>query len=148
MDRIFDIINKFSPPRITIPLILHIVILSGILQIGNLEKLVPTNLQPLNAKIPMLTIATTAILLYLMLLASYILLCFKIRKNLKPKFGVLWDKNNEPYCPIHEKSLTRHTVQLNGKIEAGLDCTKCNKSVPLITDEGKRITLTEAKKLL
>jgi len=72
-----------------------------------------------------------------------------MRKKLSPNFGVVWDKNNEPYCPIHEKPFARHKTKINENMVTGLDCAKCNnKSYPLITDEGKRITLVEAKKLL
>lgn len=148
MEKLIDLINKYLPPHISIPLILHIVILSGILYIGNLEPLEHFDSQKLYEKIPILTITATAILLYLVLLASYVFLCLKIRKNLKPRFGALWDKNKEPYCPTHEKPLTRHKVKLGGKIESGLDCTKCNKTIQLINDEGKRLTLSEAKRLL
>jgi len=69
-------------------------------------------------------------------------------KNLRPKFGVLWDKNKETYCPIHEKPLSGHKVKMNGKIVAGLDCHKCNQSFHLITDGGETLTLEEAKKQL
>lgn len=119
------------------------------LRIWNLQEWVPVDLRKPYEKIPILTIGATATLLYLVLLASYILLCLKIRKNLTPKFGILWDKNKEPYCPIHEKPLSRHKVKMNGKIVAGLDCRKCNKeSFHIITDEGETLTLEEAKKQL
>jgi len=149
MDTIIKLIRKYLPPHISVPLILHIIILIGILQIGNLQDLVTADLRQPYEKIPILTIGATATLLYLVLLASYILLCLKIRKNLTLKFGILWDKNKEPYCPIHEKPLSRHKVKINGKIVAGLDCRKCNKeSFHIITDEGETLTLEEAKRQL
>ena len=148
MDKVLSIINRFLPPRISIPLILHITILSGMLYIWHLEKSVIFDLQRVYVKIPILTLAATAILLYLVLLASYATLCFKIRKKLKPKLGVLWDQHKEPYCPIHEKPFARHKTKINGNTVTGLDCIKCKKSYPLITDDGKRLTLIEAQKLL
>ncbi len=148
MEKLIDLINKYLPPYISIPLILHIIVLSGMMFLWCRETLAIPKILTLCGKIPILTIVSTAILLYLILLASYVFLCFKIRKNLKPRFGVLWDENKEPYCPTHEKLLTRHKVKLGGKIESGLDCIKCNKTIPIITDEGKRLSLSEAKKLL
>jgi len=147
MGKIIDLINKYLPPYISIPLILYIVVLSGMIYTWPREVLVISDLQTMCGKMPISTIVSTAILLYLILLASYVLLCFRIRKNLKPRFGVLWDKNKEPYCPIHEKPFTRYQVKLE-KIETGLRCNKCDKTVKLINNEGKRITLVEAKKLL
>ena len=148
MERLTALANKYLPPHISIPLILHIVILSGILYIGNFELLENLGSQKIYEKIPILTITATVILLYLVLLASYVFLCLKIRKDLKPRFGALWDKNKEPYCPIHEKPLTRHKVRLGGTIASGLNCTKCSNTIMLIDDEGKRLTLPEAKILL
>ncbi len=89
-----------------------------------------------------------ATILYLIVVASYALLCFKIRKNVKPKFGVKWDKNKEPYCPTCDKPLARHPAKLENAVITGIDCIKCNKSLILMTDDGKRITLIEAKKLM
>jgi hypothetical protein len=147
MKNITDFIYKHFPPHISIPLILHIIILSGILYISRQEFWVLTS-KKLYGSLPILTIAATATLLYLLLLASYILLCFKIRKKLNPKFGVSWDQEQEPYCPIHEKPLARHKTKINDNTVTGLDCVKCKHTYPLMTDEGKRITLPEAKKLL
>jgi hypothetical protein len=73
---------------------------------------------------------------------------YELHEKLKPQFGVLWDKRGEPYCPIHEKPLIRHKVKLGGKIETGLNCTECGKTIPLMNDAGKRLKLSEAKRLL
>jgi len=145
--KITDFIYEHAPLHISIPLALHITILSGILYISRQEAWVAV-VKKVNDVLPILTIEATASL-YLVLLTSYILLCLKIRKNLRPKFGVLWDKNKEPYCPIHEKSLSRHRTKRNGKTVAGLNCPKCNnQSFPMITDDGETLTLEEAKKQL
>ena len=141
-------ILKFLPPRISIPLILHIVLLIGILRIENLNEKASHILQVSFANLPISAVAVTAILLYLVLLTSYIVLCFKTWKNLKPKLGVLWDKDKEPYCPFHKTPLARHKVSINGKTETALNCPKCNKTLPLIDDNANRLSLTEARKLL
>jgi len=146
MDKIISIINKFLPPRLAIPLILHIAVLSGILYISNHEGWVSFS-GKVYGLLPVLTIAITAIILYLILLTSYIILSLKIRKNLRPKFGILWDKDKEPYCPIHEKPLSRHKVKMSGKITTGLDCRKCNKSFHII-DDGRTLPLEEARNQL
>jgi len=107
----------------------------------------PFDPQQMYNKISILTITITAILLYLVLFAFYIYLCFKLHKNLKPKFGVLWDENKEPYCPICKNPLGRHTTKRGGSAATGLKCVKCKESL-LLVDKGKKITLEEAKKLL
>jgi hypothetical protein len=139
-----DFILKKAPLHISIPIALHIIILSGILYISRWEACI-SFAKKVNDTLPILTIAVTAISFYLILLLFYILLCLKIRKNLRPKFGVLWDRNKEPYCPIHEKPLSRHKVGMNDKIVAGLNCPECKQSFQIITDSGERLTLEEAK---
>ena len=109
--------------------------------------LLPTIIQQLPKPV-LLKLLTVAIILFFLLfiVASAIYLHFN--RKLKPKFGVLWDKNGEPYCSIHEKPLTRHKVKLKeDKVETGLNCAECG-NLPLINDEGERLTLPEAKKLL
>ena len=147
MGKIIDLIKKYLPPYISIPLILHIAVFSGMLKIWPQEMLVISDLQTMSGKIPISTLLFTAISLYLILLASYVYLCFRIRKNLKPHFGVLWDKNKEPYCPIHKKPLARYKVKLES-VETGVKCTECNENYQLMTDAGKRISLVKAKELL
>jgi hypothetical protein len=147
MDKIINIINKYLPPYISIPLILHIVVLSGMLYISHQNYWVSFS-KKVNGSLPILTVATTTIIIYLILLVSYILLCFKIRKKLITRLGVLWNQDDEPHCPIHEKPLARHETKINESRATGLDCAKCNKTYQLISDEGKKLTLPEAKKLL
>ena len=72
---------------------------------------------------------------------------FYLKTRLIPKFGVLWDKKKEPHCTNCEKPFGRYKVRL-GTNAAGLYCVKCKQSLPLMTDEGERITLIKAKKLL
>jgi hypothetical protein len=141
-----EFISKYLPAHVAIPIILHTIILAAMMYIWPREVMEVAGLKKVFAETPLTTIISTAILLYLVILASYIYLCFMLHKNLKPKFGVLWDKNNEPYCPIHEKPLARHRVKLNNKSETGLNCSKCSQTYELVTDDGKRITVPEARK--
>jgi uncharacterized protein YbaR (Trm112 family) len=142
-----EFINKHLPPRISIPLILHILIIGGILYVSQSKEWILIS-QKLNESLPILTITTMVSSLYLVLLVSYISLYLNVHKKLKPKLGVLWDKDKEPYCPIHEKPLARHKTKQNGQIVTSLDCKKCNQTYPLITDDCSRLTLEDAKKLL
>jgi hypothetical protein len=64
------------------------------------------------------------LLLWLILLLAYVIY-LKIKHKLALKFGVLWNRNKEPYCPIHEKPLSRHKTKRGGKVVVGLDCRKC-----------------------
>ena len=95
--------------------------------------LLPPDLRKLYDEIPILTIATTAILLYLSFLASYVLLAIKFGNKIILKFNLYWDKNKEPYCPICKSPLSDET---GFKTQEGTDttqfnCLKCNpKSYP------------------
>jgi hypothetical protein len=122
------------------------------LLIGSIySDIIPVLLPAIIQQVPtpvLLKLLTVAIILFFLMFLVSLTLYLQSRKRLKPKFGVLWDKNKEAYCTIHEKLLTRHKVELNGRIETALDCAACNKTIPIINDEGKRLTLSEAKKLL
>lgn len=93
----------------------------------------------------LLTRIMVLLLIWSILLLAYVIY-LKRKHRLTPKIGVLWDKNKEPYCPIHEKPLSRHKVKSSGKIVTGLDCRKCKESHHLMTDDGKLLSLEEAKK--
>ena len=146
MSKILDLVDKHLPRRISVPLILHILIVGFIVSKYS-DRVWITILKKWNEPLPILIIAATASVLYVVLFVSYTVLCLKIRKNLRPKFGVLWDKDREPYCPIHERPLSRHRYK-SGKTVAGVDCKKCKSTLELIKDDGVRLTLEEAKKQL
>ena len=93
MIKLIEIIKEWFSTPILILIALHLIILSGILSIGGLDRF--PALKQMGDKLPILTIATTAILLYISLLASYVVISIKFKDKLKPKFGVLWDKNKE-----------------------------------------------------
>jgi hypothetical protein len=147
MNKFVELISKYLPPHISIPLGLHIVVVGGMLYITQ-QNLWAWIAEKLNVSTLVFTITTMAITLYLVLVASYVVLCFKIHKKLYPKFGVLWDKNKEPYCPIHEKPLSRHKTSIGGKTIVRLHCVKCKETLPLMADDTTTLTLEEVKKLL
>jgi hypothetical protein len=143
MIKLIEIIRQWFSTPILVLLTLHLVFLSGILAIGPLETF-PV-LKTMGEQLPTLTLAIWAILLYLSLLASYIVLSIKFKDKLTPKFGVLWDRNKEPHCLSCKAYLTR---QPRSDIVMNFSCHKCNDFITLITDDGKDITLIEAQKLL
>jgi hypothetical protein len=66
----------------------------------------------------------------------------------KLKFGIYWDKNKEPYCPIHEKPLARRQVKIDEQLKTGLTCYACKHDYWIIQDHGTVIYLGEAKELI
>jgi hypothetical protein len=122
MDKIIDIIDKHLPVPVTIPLALQLIILIGMTSVGDLSKLVPPGLQKAYGTFPILTIAITAILLYLIMFASYIVLYLKYRNKLVLKCGVLWDRKNNPHCPSCNKPLQSHSY-------CSYQCIACDKYI-------------------
>ncbi len=122
------------------------------LLIGSIySDLIPIILPSIIQQLPktvLLKMLTLAIILFVLSLALSWVTYIHLKTKFISKFGVVWDKNKEPYCPACEKPFAKYEANLGGKIQAGLYCAKCNKTLPLITDEGKRLTLIEAKKLL
>ena len=59
--------------------------------------------------------------------------------RIKPKFGVYWDKELNPYCPSCKSLLCINE-------DLVIYCLCCNREMPLVSD--KLITLKEARKLL
>ncbi len=141
--KLIEIIRQWISTPILIGLILHSIILSCILAIGPLESY--PALKSMGEKLYSLTIAGWATILYLSMLASYIVLSIKFKDKLKPKYGVLWDKHKEPHCPSCKAYLTRHP---RSDIVMNFGCHKCNDFITLVTDDGKDISLVEAQKLL
>lgn len=149
IEKISELIKTFLPLPIALPLILHIAILAGIWLLPHLEELLPPNLYPAHGKVPVLTISISVLSLYLLMLASYIILYIKFKNKLTPKFGVFWDKNKEPYCPACQSLLNKESVNISDPdATVYLKCIHCDKYVYLSLDEPKRLTLSEAKKYL
>jgi uncharacterized protein YqhQ len=123
------------------------------LLIGSIySDLIPVILPSIIQQLPkavLLKMLTLALILFFLSLALSWVIYLQLKTKFKPKFGVVWDKSKEPYCPACEKPLTKYTLQNHDKIIAkGLRCAKCGVHFTLITDEGEKISLIEAKKLL
>ncbi|MFQ5714169.1 MAG: hypothetical protein ACE5GU_09065 [Candidatus Scalinduaceae bacterium] len=93
--------------------------------------------------------STILLLLVVLLLCLVILIEFSYpfnkNINLKPKFGVLWDENKEPYCPACKTLLSQSVSEFFKNVQ--LECIKCEESLSLINND-KEISLEEAKSLL
>jgi predicted transcriptional regulator len=82
----------------------------------------------------------------------------RIKRGERRAFGVYWDSDLHPLCPICRTPLTLSTRNLIYRIDPFNNsipppqpiphCLKCDKALPLYDDDGNHITLGEAKKLL
>ena len=86
------------------------------------------------------------IILFLILCFVSLFLYSKLRKKFIPKCGVLWDRNKEPYCPSCKTLLAFVDIYSPSIYEA--TCSGCDKRLRLIDDEGKYISMREAKRLI
>lgn len=94
------------------------------------------------------------LLLVLSMLGNLTLLTLVLlnrNKKLKLKFGIYWDKEAEPYCPICKTPLQtgEHAfTYINGVNygSANLTCPKCDKSFLMRDDSSKITHLKTAKK--
>jgi hypothetical protein len=104
------------------------------------------------AKLPfwlLLMIASIEFLL-LVLAGSYITHLRKKRKELTPtlihRFGIQWDKDQNPHCPKCSNRLGRYTKYLTEGW--GFECLHCDRVITMGTDDGKQLELAEARALL
>ena len=70
------------------------------------------NILPMLQGLPNTTIAKiciVAIILFVLSLVMTIVVYLQHRPTFKPKFGILWDKNKEPYCPSCKTYLSGYT---------------------------------------
>lgn len=78
----------------------------------------------------------TALVLILIILTLYLSSSLYQAKKLTLKFGILWDKYKEPYCPACRNPLSNYRERTNlpptiGLPQYTLRCVKCNKSINL-----------------
>jgi hypothetical protein len=72
------------------------------------------------------------------------------------RFGANWDNENNPRCiecdtvlrPDTVKSQVSHWIQTPLDSPPELNCVRCGTRLPLVDDNGTRISLPQAKKLL
>ena len=97
---------------------------------------------------PLTTALTLSTLLTAVLLETALVIYFlrKSRKQLTPRFGVLWSKDQAPHCPACSKPLGRFARFKRGGW--GFWCVQCKQVVAMSDDTGRRLELAEAKQLL
>ena len=96
-----------------------------------------------------LLIAATIGIVLVTALALYFYL--QSRDKLVPKFGVLWDKNKEAYCPACRIPLSHYVTWRPEHPEAtrtkAFQCIKCDKQIHIIHNTDN-IELDDARKML
>lgn len=70
----------------------------------------------------------------------------RLKNKLRPMYGVLWDREANAYCPGCNSALAAYQERAFGML--AFRCTKCKTELPLRDDEGKDVTLLEAKRVL
>jgi|GEM_PF-2765952 len=72
------------------------------------------------------------------------------RRKLKPRFGVLWDRELTAYCPACSKTVSymRQPDALPFSNAWGFQCVQCGSFIPLNDDDGRSIEIADAKRLL
>ena len=148
MDTFMTWLKDQLPARISIPLTLLIIILIGTLRFP-LETYTPDALQNQLSKTPTIRWVATLVLSTLLLSLYYLNIYRAFRNKLTPKFGVLWDKNKEAYCPACQIPLSdyREFKNSSNKISYVFHCMKCDKMIP-ITNNGAALKLEEARNML
>jgi hypothetical protein len=77
---------------------------------------------------------------------AFKLASLKSQQSLRKRFGVLWDSEKNPYCPICNSHLATHNQF--GHMENEYFCKPCNNLVYLTDSSGKQITRVYALKNL
>ncbi len=68
------------------------------------------------------------------------------KPKLESDFGVLWDENNDPFCPVCEKRLIPMQITQIGSWRMGdLKCMSCEIPFILKAGDGSHLTVDEAK---
>lgn len=142
-------VAKQEATKWTVNKLLPVLLLFGAaLQVGGIAafRQIASSLSP----------ATTAVLLWLTLETVCIETTFliylrrKLRKELKPRFGVLWSSDQNPYCPACSKPLGRfgNLRTGGGNSRRGFWCIQCRQVISMADDTGNILELTEVRQLL
>jgi hypothetical protein len=122
-------------------------ILIGSLYSDVIPIVLPIVIQEL-PKTVLLKMLSVAILLFSLSILASLFIYFQYKPKLITKFGVLWDKNKEAYCPSCQTPLSEGT-HFNSAADNYyyFKCFKCKIPIRL-KHNGKNILLDEAQKLL
>ena len=144
--KIIDSIKEATIIQIISALLGVLILLIGSVHSEAIPLILPILIQQL-PKIILLKILTLATILCILLIALSVSLYLRLKTKLIPKFGVLWDKNKEAYCPSCKIPLFEYNEQENGPPIYEFTCIGCNSDIRL-TNFGEPISLKDAQKLI
>lgn len=106
-----------------------------------IPKLTPVVIEYVNSEVLM-----TIVLLFAVIILVLIFIIYMNRKRaLALKYGIYWDKENNPLCPIHKTPLG---VYDNYSHRIGFLCCKCNNEVHPMSISGKEVSVERARKII
>ena len=109
-------------------------------------KIIPLLLSPLWTRLSTPTLQRMLGLSFLSavaLLTYVVLLRRKLKRKLRIRFGLYWDKEANPFCPACQSLLTGYSIALGG--EGYFACVKCNRTILLSDRTGKPISFSAAQ---
>lgn len=146
MDKAKETILKYAP-QILIPLLLFLIVntlktVGGELLLFALPQISKISLAKLLVLFGITILIESA--LFFHLLNKYI-------NKLNPKYGILWDKNKNAFCPVCKTHMSTYEENYkpvySDKGFPAFICNNCKEYFPLNTKTGKPITLKEIIKL-
>jgi hypothetical protein len=148
--KIIDIIIESSTKYFLSFLFGLLILLIGAIYQDILPILYPEVIQKLPKEV-FLKITTLAILLFVLSSVLSFIFYIKLKNKLIPKFGVLWDKNKETYCPACRIPLSHYvTWKSDNPKDIGMkafECTRCDKRI-FLAHNGDVIELDDARNML
>ncbi len=148
--KIIDTIKESSTKYLLSSLFGLLILLLGAIYQDILPIIYPEVIQKLPKEV-FIKITTLAILLFVLSSVLSFIFYLKLKNKLIPKFGVLWDKNKEAYCPACRIPLSHYVTWKPDNPEAtsikAFQCVGCDKQIS-ITHNADVIELDEARKML
>jgi len=78
------------------------------------------------------------------IMCAWVIILYRSRQ-LTLRFGLYWDKDLNPYCPVCQSPLGAYGDYMTGR---GFNCIKCNEIVLITAPDGSNPTLPETIRLL
>jgi hypothetical protein len=124
--------------------------LFGILLGSIYSEIVPIILPTLTQQLPitvLLKILSVAIILFFLSVVLTIFVYLNYKPKYKARFGILWDKDKQAYCPSCKTLLSNYQPFVHSSVKTSYmyNCIKCDRMIP-INDKGMPITLEDAIK--
>ena len=107
--KIIDTIKEHTIKYFLSALFGLLILLIGLIYQDVLLVIYPEVIQKLPKEV-FLKITTVAIILFALSSALSFIFYLKLKNELIPKFGVLWDKNKEAYCPACRIPLSHYVT--------------------------------------